>query len=102
MYAYLQDSGYNGNRSSQDTLRFVGDERDRFTSEYSSDIINSNNRIRSVHDKNNNITFINRGGNIQGLESKVYRKYDDPYDIFSRYNDSFIYDLIKLFYTTKD
>lgn len=102
MYAYLQDSGYNGNRSSQDTLRFVGDERDRFTSEYSSDIINSNNRTRSVHDKNNNITFINRGDNIQGLESKVYRKYDDPYDIFSRYNDSFIYDLIKLFYTTKD
>ena len=102
MYAYLQDSGYNGNRSSQDTLRFVGDERDRFTSEYSSDIINSNNRTRSVHDKNNNITFINRGDNIQGLESKVYRKYDDPYDIFSRYNDSFIYDLIKLFYATKD
>lgn len=102
MYSYLQDSGYRGNVSSSDTLSFVNSERDRFTSEYLADIINGDNRTRSKHDTSGNITFIVNNNSRPGLESRVIREYNDPYDIFNRYNDSFIYDLIKLFYATKD
>ena len=102
MYYYLQDSGYRGNISSADTLAFVNSERDRFTSRYLSDIINKDNRTRSKHDSSGNITFIVNSNSKPGLESRVIREYNDPYDIFNRYNDSFIYDLIKLFYATND
>lgn len=103
MYSYLQDSGYRGNISSADTLTFVNSERDRFTSEYLSDIINEKGiRTRSVHDDTGNIKFITSNKSIPGLTSTVKRKYNDPYNIFSRYNNEFIYDLIKLFYTTND
>ena len=102
MYSYLQDSGYRGNISSADTLAFVNSERDRFTSRYLADIINKDNRTRSKHDSSGNITFIVNSNSKPGLESRVIREYDDPYSIFNRYNDAFIYDLIKLFYATND
>lgn len=102
MYSYLQDSGYRGNISSADTLAFVNSERDKFTSEYLADIINKDNRTRSKHDSSGNITFITNNNSRPGLESRVIREYNDPYDIFNRYNDAFIYDLIKLFYATND
>ena len=102
MYSYLQDSGYRGNISSADTLAFVNSERDRFTSKYLADIINKYNRTKSIHDSSDNITFIVNSNPRPGLESRVIREYNDPYDIFNRYNDAFIYDLIKLFYATND
>jgi hypothetical protein len=102
MYSYLQDSGYRGNVSSADTLAFVNSERDRFTSKYLADIINKDNRTRSKHDNSGNITFIVNSNSKPGLESRVIREYNDPYSIFSRYNNEFIYDLIKLFYNTND
>lgn len=102
MYSYLQDSGYRGNVSSADTLSFVNSERDRFTSEYLADIIDKGNRTRSKHDTSGNITFIVNSNSRPGLESRVIREYNDPYNIYDRYNDAFIYDLIKLFYATND
>lgn len=102
MYSYLQDSGYRGNISSADTLAFVNSERDRFTSRYLADIINKDNRTRSKHNSSGNITFIVNSNSKPGLESRVIREYNDPYSIFNRYNDAFIYDLIKLFYATND
>lgn len=102
MYSYLQDSGYRGNVSSADTLSFVNSERDRFTSKYLADIINKDGRTRSKHDSSGNITFIVNSNSKPGLESRVIREYNDPYNIFSRYNNEFIYDLIKLFYATND
>ena len=102
MYSYLRDSGYRGDISSADTLSFVNSERDRFTSRYLADIIDKDNRTRSKHDSSGNITFIVNSNSKPGLESRVIREYNDPYSIFNRYNDAFIYDLIKLFYATKD
>lgn len=102
MYSYLMDSGYRGNVSSADTLSFVNSERDRFTSEYLADIIDKGNRTRSKHDSSGNITFIVNSNSRPGLESRVIREYNDPYNIYDRYNDAFIYDLIKLFYATND
>lgn len=102
MYSYLQDSGYRGGISSSDTLAFVNNERDRLTSEYLADIIEGNNRVRSAHNSDGSIKFITSSSSRPGLTSSVTRRYNDPYDIYNRYNNQFIYDLIKLFYATKD
>lgn len=103
MYAYLMDSGYGGNRTIRDTLQFIRNERDRFTTEINADLTYvDGTRVRStrkderviVHDKN-------IPGTSDVSSAKIYRKYNDPYDIFNRYNDRFINDLFQLFYSMK-
>lgn len=103
MYAYLMDSGYGGNKTVRDTLQFIRDERDRFTTEINADLTYADGtRVRStrkdgrviVHDKN-------IPGTSVVSSAKIYRKYNDPYDIFNRYNDRFINDLFQLFYSMK-
>lgn len=103
MYAYLMDSGYGGNRTIRDTLQFIRNERDRFTTEINADLTYADGtRVRStrkderviVHDKN-------IPGTSDVSSAKIYRKYNDPYDIFNRYNDRFINDLFQLFYSMK-
>lgn len=100
MYAYLQDSTYRGGKSVQDTLRFVDSERNKFTSSIKADITHGDNRYRSVHDGDGNISFLAVSDPIPGVETKLYKEYNDPYGIYDRYNDHFIKDLIQLFYAT--